>query len=85
MDQQDRIDKKKREAKIQSCFSSETEVHIAKEPDELDLLIETFKLRSSDDENDVNSLFGKNKKMDCLIVMATFLVLLMFLKNLLIF
>ena len=26
---------KKREAKIQSCFSNETEVHIAKEPDEL--------------------------------------------------
>ena len=60
---------KKREAKIQSCFSNETEVHIAKEPDELDLLTETFKLRSSDDENDVNSLFGKSKKMDCLIVM----------------
>ena len=60
---------KKREAKIQSCFSNETEVHIAKEPDELDLLTETFKLRSSDDENDVNSLFGKNKKMNCLIVM----------------
>ena len=28
---------KKREAKIQSCFSNETEVHVAKEPDELDL------------------------------------------------
>ena len=35
----------KRKAKIQSCFSNETEVHTAKEPDELDLLIETFKLR----------------------------------------
>ena len=36
---------KKREAKIQSCFSNETEIHIAKEPDELNSLIETFKLR----------------------------------------
>ena len=35
---------KKREAKIQSYFSNKTEVHIAKEPDELDSLIETFKL-----------------------------------------
>ena len=62
---------KKREAKIQSCFSNETEVHVAKEPDELDSLIETFKLRTHDmiDENVVNSLFGKNKKMDSLIVM----------------
>ena len=62
---------KKREAKIQSCFSNETEVHIAKEPDEFHSLIETFKLRTHDilDENDVNSLFGKNKKMDLLIVL----------------
>ena len=63
---------KKREAKIQSCFSNQTEVHIAKERDELDSLIETFKLRTHDipDENDVNSLFGENKKMDRLIVMG---------------
>ena len=62
---------KKREAKIQSCFSNETEVYVAKESDELDLLIETFKLRTHDipDENDVNSIFGKNKKMDHLIAM----------------
>ena len=62
---------KKREAKIQSCFTNETEVHVAKEPDELDSLIETFKLRTHDmiDENVVNSLFGKNKKMNSLIVM----------------
>ena len=61
----------KREAKIQSCFSNETEVHIAKEPEELDSLIQTFKWRIHDipDENDVNSLFGENKKMDRLIVM----------------
>ena len=34
-------------------------------------MIETFKLRTHDipDENDVNSLFGKNKKMDRVIVM----------------
>ena len=63
---------KKREAKIQSCFSSETEVHIAKEPDERDSLIQTFKLRTHDipDENDVNSLFGENKKMDHLIAVG---------------
>ena len=44
---------------------------MAKESDELDLLIETFKLRTHDipDENDVNSIFGKNKKMDHLIAM----------------
>ena len=65
---------KKREAKIQSCFSSKTEVHIAKEPDERDSLIQTFKIRTHDipDENDVNSLFGENKKMDRLIVMDDF-------------
>ena len=63
---------KKREAEIQSYFSSETEIHIAKEPDELDSLIETFKLRSHEeiiDKNNVNNLFGKNKKLDRLIVM----------------
>ena len=40
---------KKREAKTQSYFSNETEVHVAKEPDELDSLIETFKLRSREE------------------------------------
>ena len=58
---------KKREAEIQSYFSNETEIHVAKEQDELDSLIETFKLRSQDDitdtNNNVNS-FGENKKMD---------------------
>ena len=63
---------KKREAKIQSSFSNETEVLVAKKPDKLDLFIETFKLRTHDipDENDVNSLFGENKKMDHLIAMG---------------
>ena len=44
---------------------------VLKKPDEVELLLETFKLRTHDipDENDVNSLFGENKKMDCLIVM----------------
>ena len=62
----------KREAKTQSCLSNETEIHTAKERDELDSLIETLKLRTRDivdDNDDVNSLFGKNKKMDRLIVM----------------
>ena len=65
---------KKREAEIQSYFSNETEVHVAKEQDELDSLIETFKLRSQDDITDtinVNS-FGENKKMDRLIIMDDF-------------
>ena len=58
----------KREAKIQSCFRNETEIHIAKGPDELDLLLETFKLRTHDIPDDnVNSLFGENKKMDALL------------------
>ena len=63
---------KKREAEIQSYFSNETEIHIAKEPDELDSLIETFKLRSHEeiiDKNTVNNSFGENKKLDRLIVM----------------
>ena len=42
---------KKREAEIQSWFSDETKVHIAKEPAELDSLIETFKLRSEAQDN----------------------------------
>ena len=57
---------KVREAEIQSCFENEVEIHIAKEPDELDSLLETFKLRTCDlAEDDVgvnNSLFGGNKK-----------------------
>ena len=63
---------KKREVKIQSSFSNETEVHIAKEPDELDSLIETFKLRSHEkiiDKNNVNNSSGESKKLDQLIVM----------------
>ena len=36
------IDLKKREAKIQSYFSNETKVLVAKKRDELDSLIETF-------------------------------------------
>ena len=63
---------KKREAETQSCFSNKTEVHVAKEQDELDSLIETFKLRSQDDITDTNSnvnSFGENKKMDQFIIM----------------
>ena len=62
---------KKREAEIQSYFSNETEVHVAKERDELDSLIETFKLRSREDttENNVSNSFGENRKLDRLIIM----------------
>ena len=63
---------KQREAEIQSQFSNETEVHIAKEQDELESLIETFKLRSreeSDNNDNVNNSFGENKKLDRLIIM----------------
>ena len=63
---------KKREVEIQSYFSKETEVHVSKEQDELDSLIETFKLRSQDDITDTNSnvnSFGENKKMDRLNIM----------------
>ena len=40
---------KQRQAEIQSYFSNETGVHVAKEQDELDSLIETFKLRSREE------------------------------------
>ena len=61
---------KKREAEIQSCFNDETEIHIAREVDELDSLIENYKLRTDDDSksNNINS-FGENKILNCLIVM----------------
>ena len=62
---------KQREVEIQSFFSNETEVHVAKEQDELDSLIETFKLRSRGEtiDNNVNNSFGENKKLDRLIIM----------------
>ena len=62
---------KQRETKIQSYFSNKTEVHVAKEQDELDSLIETFKLRSREEtiDNNVNNSFGENKKLDRLIIM----------------
>ena len=62
---------KKRDAKIQSYFSKETEVHVAKEQDELDSLIETFKLTSREEttEDNVNISFGENKKLNRLIIM----------------
>ena len=64
--------KEQTEAEIQSYFSNETEVHVAKEQDELDSLIEAFKLRSreeSDDSNMLNNSFGENRKLDRLIIM----------------
>ena len=45
---------------------------MAKEQDELDSLIETFKLWSREettDDNNVNNSFGENKKLDRLIIM----------------
>ena len=63
---------KQRQAEIQSYFSNETGVHVAKEQDELDSLIETFKLRSREESNDnhnVTNSFGENKKLDRLIIM----------------
>ena len=45
---------KKREAEIQSYFNNKTEVHVAKEQDELDSLIETFKLRSHEETTEDN-------------------------------
>ena len=58
--------------KIQSYFSNETEVHIAKEQDELNSLTETFKLRSREEASDndnVNNSFWENKKLDQLNIM----------------
>ena len=78
---------KKRETEIQSYFTNKTEVHVVNEPDELDSLIETFKLRSHEetaDEN-VNNSFGKNKNWIDLLLWTTFLVLLTFLENSVIF
>ena len=63
---------KQREAEIQSYFNNETEVHVAKEQDELDSLIENFKLRSREesyDSNILNNSFGENRKLDRLIIM----------------
>ena len=78
---------KKGEAEIQSYFSNKTEVHVAKEQDELDSLIETFKLRSQGEtiDNNVNNPFGENKNWINLLLWMMFLVFLTFLKNLLIF
>ena len=44
---------------------------MAKEQDELDSLIETFKLQSGEEtiDNNVNDSFGGNKKLDRLIIM----------------
>ena len=61
-----------REAEIQSCFSNETKVHVATEKDELDALIENFKLKAlenSDDNVNLSNSFGEIRKMDRLIVL----------------
>ena len=67
---------KKREAEIQSYFKNGTEVHIAQDQDKLDSLIDTFKQRSHENyddysnNNNVNSSFGENRKMDRLNIMG---------------
>ena len=78
---------KQREAKIQSYFSNDTEVHIAHEQEKLDSLIETFKQRSHEnsDKNNVNNYFGENKKLIDLLLWTMFLVLLISQNILLIF
>ena len=62
-----------REAEIQSRFNNETEVHVATEKDELDALIDNFKLKAQEynDKDNVNlsNSFGEIKKMDRLIVL----------------
>ena len=59
-----------REAEIQSCFSNETEVYVATEKDDLDNLIEKFKLVKQDNNNvNISNSFGELKKMDRLIVL----------------
>ena len=76
---------KRREAEIQSYFSNETEVHVAKGQDELDSLIETFKLRSrkeSNDNDNVNNSFGEITNWIDLLLWMMFLVLLKLQKNL---
>ena len=72
---------KKREVEIQSCFSNKTDVHIAKEQDDLDSLNETFKLQSREETVDNSNC----KNWINLLLWMMFLVLLMFLENLLIF
>ena len=57
---------------MQSSFSNEIEVDIAKKQDELNSLIETFKLRSREETSDndnVNNFFRENIKLDWLIIM----------------
>ena len=62
-----------REAEIQSCFDNETKVQIATETDELDSLIDTFKLRAQEEDKIDNAIvgnsFGEKKKMNRLIVL----------------
>ena len=72
-----RIDIGKRsEAEIQSYFSNETEVHVAKVKNELDSSIETFKFIESNDSDNVNNSFGEIKNWIDLLLCMMFLVLL---------
>ena len=75
---------KQTEAEIQPYFRNKTDVHVAKEQDELDSLIETFKLRSrkeSNDNDNVNNSFGEKKNWINLFLWTMFLVLLILQKR----
>ena len=58
-----------REAEIQSCFSNKVEFHLATEPNELVSLVEKFKLRTGDINNESNFAFGEKISIDQRIVM----------------
>ena len=76
---------KQREAEIQSYFNNKLEVHVENEQNELDSLIETFKIRSREESSvidKVNNYFRENKKLDRLVIMDDVLVLLILRKNL---
>ena len=55
---------KQRKAEIQSYFSNETKVHVGKEQDELDSLIETFKLRSCEESNGNHNVLSLLEKIN---------------------
>ena len=77
------------EAEIQSYFNNETEVHVATDKDELDALIDNFKLKAQEnnDKDNVNlsNSFGEIKKWIVLLFWMTSQVLLTYQKNLQIF
>ena len=63
---------KAKEAKIQSCFSSDLDFHYSKDKDQFEKFLEEFKLRSknlsNDDTTSSNNSYEENIKKDRLIV-----------------